>query len=301
MRRRLVSFIGLGGRESGSDFLYTYLHAHPETYIPKKSTQFFSDPHRYARGADWYEARFSACSKKQIPGECATDYLQNPAAAERIAHLYPEAKLLAVVCNPVDRLYREHQRAIKNGSITPQVSLKRYIDLHPESLARGLFGKQLETYFELYSPLQLRVIVHEDRYKNPIQYIQTVYSFLEIDETFVPKALRQFIVIDPDDPPPRPWWQRLLLLPFAPLRWLRLHHLALKVWRLLKPYINKIIPTRKSAVTNHAQIPPAVPVYGELLDAVHEYYAADVQRLSRIVKRDLNTEWGIMPGAPKQF
>lgn len=296
MQDRTVSFVGIGGANSGSDFLYTYLHAHPETCIPKVSTHFFSDAHRYAHGIAWYEERFVQCRAGQMRGECATDYLMTPAAADRIAQSYPHAKLLAVVCHPVNRLYQEYRRAIKTGAVTKKVSLKRYIELHPESLTRGLFADQLEAFFRLYSPLQLYVAVHEDRYADPVAYVQEAYRFLEIDDTFVPKPLRQFVVIDPENPPPKPIWWRLLRIPLAPLRWLRLDRLARYVIRKITPYVRpllqryQILTTEK---TNRIHAPQPAPIDEELRTVLHEYYAADVQRLSDLLKRNLSREWDI--------
>lgn len=296
MQKRTVSFIGLGGQSSGSGFLYTYLQAHPATCIPNTPTRFFSDPHRYAQGIVWYESRFNACRPKYIRGECTTEYLDTPAAVERIAHSYPQAKLLAVVCNPVERLYREYQRAIKGGSITEQVSLARYIELNPESLTRGLFGEHLDAYFARYSPLQLCVAVHEDRYEDPVGYVQDVYRFLEIDDTFVPRPLRRFIQVDPDEKPSRPWWLRLLSAPLAPLRWLRLDRAARWLWRTVWPPVCRFLVQRNilpAQNTNTIRAPKAAPIDPELRSLLHEYYAADVYKLSQLLERNLVAEWGI--------
>ncbi len=297
MQKRSVSFVGIGGQSSGSDFLYTYLHAHPETCIPTKATDFFSDARRYARGIAWYEDRFSKCRSGRKKGECSSHYLGNKAAAERIAQSYPQAKLLAVVCNPLERLYHEYQRAIKVGTITEKVSLARYIELHPESLTRGLFGAQLEVYFGLYSPLQLYVAVHEDRYDDPIAYVQNVYRFLEIDESFVPKELRPFVTIDPDNPPPKPLWWRIIRVFLAPLRWVRLDRVAYFIIKMLRPYVLKVL--RQAGLLSSKDQPnkkPAaddVPIPESLRSVLHEYYLGDVRILSRILKRDLVHEWGM--------
>ena len=299
MQQRTIQFIGIGGPASGSGFLYTYLHAHPETCVLEQATHFFSNHQRYHKGIAWYESQFVNCKPDMVRGECSADYIIHPEAADRIAHCYPQAKLLAVVCNPVERLYREYTRAIESGSVTRQVSLKRYIELHPESLTRGLFAKHLESYFAFYSPLQLYIAIHEDRYEDPVRYVQKVYEFLEIDDSFVPKPLRKFVKIDPDDPPPRPLWVRLLRMVWAPLRWLQLDKLVRLIYKHVRLYGRKVWPkmfTPKIGFTSElAEIkpPPQAPIDSELRDILHEYYAADVKKLSQFVRRNLNEEWGI--------
>lgn len=298
MQQRTVSFIGLGGVASGSDFLYTYITAHSEVCVLQRPTNFFIDVHRYQRGLDWYEMHWQHCKAGKQHGECAMLYLAHAEAAERIARSYPQAKLLAVVCNPIDRVYYEYRRAQEQGTVTKQVTLARYIELHPEALTRGLFGQHLQTYFDLYSPLQLYVAVHEDRYDDPIAYVQNVYRFLELTHVdFVPRPLRRFVQVDEDEHHPhRPWWWRLGYRLVAPIRWLRLDVVTRLLWRrLIRPYW----PAKwRLHWQTHKQVatiprPEAVPIDPELRQLLVEYYAGDVYRLSLLLHRDLNAEWDI--------
>lgn len=290
-----VHFVGLGGYTSGSGFLYTYLHAHPGTCVLPRATNFFADESAYQKGLAWYEAHFDHCKSAKLRGECAAVYLQQADVADRIAHHYPQAKLIAVVCNPIERLYREYTRAQKTGAVSQSVSLKQYIEEYPDCLTRGLFGQQLTAYFALYSPLQLFVAVHEDRYEAPIQYVQSVYRFLELDDTFIPKPLRQFKTYDPDEKPKRPWYLRLLLFFTAPLRWFRLDKLAVWLYQQGKKLYRHYHPrsNRQSVATHRAPKPKPAPIDAKLRSVLEEYYEADVRTLSRLVHRNLNAEWDI--------
>lgn len=289
-----VHFIGLGGHSSGSGFVYTYLHAHPGTCILPSPTNFFAEPKLFQKGFQWYEAHWQHCKGTKLRGECAAVYLQQTEVAERIAKHYPQTKLIAVVCDPIERLYREYTRAKKSGAVAASVSLTEYIEQYPECLTRGLFGQQLTAYFALYSPLQLYVAVHEDRYEAPIRYMQSIYRFLEIDGEFVPKPLRQFMEDDPNEKVVRAWYWRLLLLPFAPLRWMRLdrfiawlYHQAMKRYRKWRP------TARLHKVSAHTSKPKPAPIDSKLRSVLEEYYENDVRVLSQLVHRDLLAEWDI--------
>ncbi len=291
MSKSTIHFIGLGGDASGSGFLYTYLQAHPEICMPKQAIHFFQDRELYAKGADWYMAHFASCHRGTVMGEAGSRYLETPDAVERIARTYPKAKLLAVVCNPVERVYREYDRSKKEGSIPGSMNFSQYLEAYPHTLERGLFGKQLHTYLDLYSPVQLLILVHEDRYKGPVNYMQRVYRFLEVDDTFVPKPLRRFVTIDPDNPPPRPWYYKLARVLFFPFWLLRLNRLFGWIWNKIQPYLRKWLSAYLPEPSSAPSGPQPAPISDELRQALNEYYAADVRVLSDLLARDLNTEW----------
>lgn len=292
MQNGSIQFIGLGGAISGCGFLYTYVHSHPETCLPKVATHFFSDANRFARGTGWYEAHFAQCKEGMVRGEAAYDYLACAEASTRIARTYSRARLLAVVSNPVENVYRTYSRAKEAGDVPPTLDFASYLERYPDVLEHGLFGRQLAAYFELYSPVNLLVSVHEDRYDDPIAYIQTVYRFLELDDTFVPKALRPFQTIDPHNPPPRPWYVRLLRLALFPIWLLRLNRLAAWVWKHVQPYAQRwLTPRPTSGPGSKPAGPQPAPIPAELRRALNDYYRADVQVLSRLLDRNLVAEW----------
>jgi hypothetical protein len=58
---------------------------------------------------NWYLAHFPASPEKQTMGEVAPTYFASARARERIAKLIPDAKVVCVFRNPVERvlsLYR---------------------------------------------------------------------------------------------------------------------------------------------------------------------------------------------------
>lgn len=302
MKNRSVTgphFIGLGGEASGSGFLYTYIAEHPAVILTDRDTRFFCDDTHFSRGTVWYEGQLTAGRSHQIRGEAAFGYLACPQSAERIVRTYPDAKLLAVVCDPIDRVCREYRRAKETGRIARQMSMARYLEVEPQALERGLFGAQLERYFDYYSSLQLYICVHEDRFVQPIEYVQSVYTFLEVDQTYVPKALRQFVPPNNDEKK-HPWYWPFVRLVTLPLRLLRLDRLAYWVWPTLRRQIRRFYtrPTMPHSRSSLAIPPPLKQSLDpELRSILEEYYGHDVRVLSRLLHRDLNTEWGIAPPA----
>lgn len=290
-------FIGLGGESSGSGFVYTYLAAHPQVCLIDQDTRFFCLTERFARGTQWYEHHYKDCKSGKVRGEGAHSYLACEETAERIVRTYPDAKLIAVVCNPIDRAYREYERAQAAGKIAKQMTFARYLEVEPEVLTRGLFGQQLQRFYDFYSPLQLLVLVHEDRLEQPVKYIRAAYKFLKTDETFTPKPLRQFIPPEELEDEKKPRWYFFVRLFTLPFRLLRLDRLLFMLWRLVRPTAKRLYhrygPKPKPARV--APPPLRSKIQPELLRILEEYYAADVQLLSDLLRRNLSVEWDIAP------
>ena len=295
MHTQAVQFIGLGGAHSGSGFLYTHLAAHPSIHLLKQPTHFFTDEKVYSKGVEWYGAHFVQAKHKGIYGEVASEYLYDSEAPERIARVVPSAKLLAVVCNPIERLYKEYEYHTAHTLAAANQTFVDFIETHPDALERGLFGKHLQRFFDLYSPLNLHVFVHEDRYNNPVHYVQSAYEFLEVDDThFVPKPLRRFVTMDPDDLPPSPWYIRLLHLLLFPIWLFRINRLASWSWKKVRNYLpERFRRLGGSSTAVPLPQPKLLPIDDTLQSVLADYYAADVRTLSRFVQRDLNAEWGI--------
>src|SRR5215210_1748036 len=121
----LPNFLVIGAGKSGTTSLYHYLRQHPDVYMsPVKEPLFFAaeggrirfpgpdgrmisraaNPGAVTRMKD-YRALFAGVSGKKAVGEASPQYLYTPEAPLRIKHYVPEAKLIAVLRNPVERAY----------------------------------------------------------------------------------------------------------------------------------------------------------------------------------------------------
>ena len=125
----LPNFLVIGAAKSGTTSFFTYLGQHPDIFIsPVKDPNFFAfsgeSPLDYhisdipwvlgsVRKIENYKALFSRATFHSAIGEASGTYLFHPRAAERIYRFIPDAKLIAILRNPVDRAYSAwlmHQR-----------------------------------------------------------------------------------------------------------------------------------------------------------------------------------------------
>ncbi len=101
--RRLPDFIILGAQRAGTSSLYYYLSQHPQILPAVRKELHFFDDH-YRRGLGWYRSQFpTRGARGTITGEATPYYLSHPHAPARIQRLLPQARLIVLLRNPVER------------------------------------------------------------------------------------------------------------------------------------------------------------------------------------------------------
>ncbi|MFN8451844.1 MAG: sulfotransferase [Anaerolineae bacterium] len=109
-RRLEPQFAIIGGQKCGTTSLYAYLLQHPRVVSLFKEVHFFDN--NYYKGRRWYRAQFPLAGAPSedalITFDASPYYLFHPAAPQRVAALYPDMKLIALLRNPVDRAYSHY-------------------------------------------------------------------------------------------------------------------------------------------------------------------------------------------------
>jgi hypothetical protein len=97
------SFFVVGAAKSGTTSLHVYLDQHPDIFMSKPKEPFFFEA-EYDRGFDFYYRRYFGGWKGQREvGESRHRNLYFPFVPARIHAYNPEARILAVLRNPVER------------------------------------------------------------------------------------------------------------------------------------------------------------------------------------------------------
>jgi hypothetical protein len=182
--RPLPSFLVLGAQKAGTTALYAYLRQHPDIAGPSWKEVSFFDRH-YARGEAWYRGNFpNVLRARGLVGEASPSYLFHPLAPQRAWELVPDAKLVALVRNPVDRAFSHYQHEVALGR--EPLSFEDALAAEVERLrgeeerlaadpryfsypwwnytykARGLYADQLERWLELFPRDRLLVLPSEE-------------------------------------------------------------------------------------------------------------------------------------------
>ena len=211
---RYPDFFIVGAPRSGTTAMFDYLAAHPQVFAASvKEPQFFAkdldsgsylESVTFMRDKDRYLAMFAEARPDQLAGEGSTWYMYSKVAATGIKQANPDARIIAMVRNPVQMLHSLHGRRLYAGSedipsfadalaAEPDRREGRRIPAkarNPKALLYrevGKFGEQLERYFDTFGADRVHVIVFDDFIADPAAEYHKVVRFLGIDDSFEPE------------------------------------------------------------------------------------------------------------------
>jgi hypothetical protein len=216
------NFFIVGAAKAGTTSLYQYLHAHPQVYFsPVKEPNYFStdikaenfsslyrkntflDVENYfsrdelqplqltfVRKPEHYHRLFENVDSEKAIGEASTSYLYSLEAAGNIRQYNPEARIIAIIRNPVKRALSHYQMALRYGHT--QKSFRKAIesDMNNQNkgwgrselfIELGMYYEQLQRFYEQFSGDQLLVLLFDDLAKAPEDTLKQCYNFLNID------------------------------------------------------------------------------------------------------------------------
>lgn len=193
--------VGAGG--CGTTALYKYLQLHPNIFIttPKEPNYFATDipEMRVFTQLEKYLELYEACRPEQIAiGEASVWYFNSSVALSNIYQFNPDAKIIVMIRNPIDRMYSSYygqrniifnedqdsfeqawrlQEVRKQGKMLPKNCRV------PRLLQYGQIGKLSEQFEQLYSifpPEQIKVIIFDDFITHTQSIYQETLAFLGV-------------------------------------------------------------------------------------------------------------------------
>lgn len=210
---RLPDFLLLGAQKCGTSFLFNRLSRHPNVEpAVVKEVDFFSK--HFDRGVGWYRSCFPARAdgEPSLSWEASPNNLFYPHAARRAAEVVPDARLIVLLRNPVDRAYSHYHHQVRLGHETlptfeealeaeeARLRGKRDRMLRDEGYlppefprfsyrARGVYADQLEEWYGHFGEEQLLVVKSEDLYGSTPETVAEIVRFLGLP-VWKPEAAR---------------------------------------------------------------------------------------------------------------
>lgn len=171
--------------KSGTTSLYYYLQAHPEIFMPAiKELDFFTAEMNWKRGWRWYERQFTlAGSDIKAVGEASTTYTKYPqyaGVAQRIAEHLPDARLIYIIRDPIDRIRSQYQHHVAIG--IERAPFEEAVLENPYYVDFSRYACQIEQYLEHFPREQLLIVTSEDLRRERVATLGKVYDFVGVDE-----------------------------------------------------------------------------------------------------------------------
>ena len=207
--RPLPDFLIIGTKRGGTTSLFRYLSEHPQvlplfpsaSLLPlredMKGVHYFDTGYRHGRA--WYRSHFPSViarrrtegrsSGSAVAGESSPYYLFHPHAPARAAGTVRQARIVAMLRDPVERTYSHYSEQRRNGVET--LTFEEALAAEPERLAgeaermfadpsycsfahehqsyasQSEYLAGLRRWLGVFPPEQVLVIASEDLYRDP--------------------------------------------------------------------------------------------------------------------------------------
>jgi len=199
-----LSFVILGAQKSASTFLQNCVREHPNVWMPVGETPCFESPDYESNAYGSFLKSLQDITASKI-GIKRPDYFAKPEVAQRIEKELPEAKLIVVLRNPVERALSAWYHNINEGFL-PAMSAEDGLRLllgapdhvmpeYPRSrqvLEYGFYAKHLGHYRDAFEQGRLLILLHEDVIKQPQMSLKKAFEHLDVSPNFLPtKRLKE--------------------------------------------------------------------------------------------------------------
>lgn len=296
---RLPNLFIVGAQKSGTSALTAMLNFHPQVFMshPKEPGYLaFGEsgyPVRRRDGkpgktnryivtseADYLALFRGATEQQKVLGEASTWYLYYPGMADRLRHYNPEAKVIIILRNPIDRAYsawgharRDELEPCENFADALAMEVQRN---EPEYLLRyhelGRYSVPLAQFQACFDEDNLLVLFYQDLQESPDDLWYRLCQFLEVETIGLPPQRMN----NRSGKPRSRKLQRVMrshrlksvllgLLPYRFLTWL-------KMW------------------ADKANLRRFPPMDQNVRNGLREYYREDINAVMKLTGRDL-TVW----------
>jgi hypothetical protein len=175
----------IGGLKCGTTSLHHYLGLHPEVGMSRpKELNFFVEELNRPLGPEWYASHFR--ERDPVRGESSPHYTNEPrftGVAERMAALLPDARLIYMVRDPVDRALSHFLHNVAGGYETRPLEGAL---AGPDSayVHRGLYAMQLAPYLDRFPRERVALVTREELRDERGATMRRLFGFLGVDEAF---------------------------------------------------------------------------------------------------------------------
>jgi hypothetical protein len=217
------NFFIIGAAKAGTTSLYHYLKQHNGIYFsPIKEPNYFStdinpahfmsdyrkhtvfvddkyfakkplkDLHlSFVRKEDHYFQLFENVTSETAIGECSTSYLFSSCAADEIRRFNPEAKIIAILRNPVERAFSHYLMGLRFGYTKKSFRQALEEDMKQNRkgwgisklyLELGLYAQQIQRYFDSFDKSQIRIYLNDELSVDVQKTISAIFHFLEVED-----------------------------------------------------------------------------------------------------------------------
>jgi len=188
-------FFIVGAPKAGTTSLYEYLRNSEKVFMPEiKEPNFFCqsiDPKHFIFKPIRNEKKYCSLFKKNDNvkfGESSVWYLIDPKTPKLIHEKAPNAKIIIMLRNPIERSFSHYLMAYSRGKYS-----KSFLDIikddrkneeivpYKEVIRASLYYDSVRRFIEMFGKENVKVIIFEELIQDTKKIVQEVLDFLGID------------------------------------------------------------------------------------------------------------------------
>lgn len=291
------NFLIIGAARCGTTALARYLSQHPDVYLSDpKEPHFlsFADQHVDFHGPgddvmmnqcvvtdpDAYFSLFARASGHRAIGEGSVSTLYyHERSIEAIQRYVPDSKFIVMLRNPIQRAYSNFLYTTSRG-FEPESDFQAALDDETRRVENwhhlwhytrmGFYCDSLRAFQDAFGADRVKVVLFEAFESDSPAIIRDLYSFLGVDERFVPDTA---VVINRSGTA-RSWPVRVAM------------HLAHRQ-PVVKNTLKALVPMRiREQIRNASLAKPPIPVDAAI--RLRDVYTEEIHNLGKFLKEDLN-------------
>lgn len=184
-----------GAPRAGTTTLYRALRQHPGVCMSqRKETGVFLE--NYDKGLDWLVDNYlTYYDGESITGEATTGHMQHPPSARRMAEAVPDARLIFILRDPVERIFSHYRFHRQSGRLRPEDDFSTLIrdessEWREIQIDNGRYHKHLTRFESHFDRSQIKVLLLDDLKSDASAVARELYEFAGVDPAFEPDLSR---------------------------------------------------------------------------------------------------------------
>lgn len=202
-KKNWPNFFIVGAAKSGTTALYEYLNKIEDIYMsPIKEPNHFSPNHQIFRRDklvtnEYFDIKkylklFSDVKNEKRIGEASPSYLSDPESPRLIKKKCPNAKIIIILRDPVERCFSHYLDRTKTGNNSLSISdlvAKKLEDMSGRErnnkhriIERSYYYEPIKRYQKYFSENNIKIIGFEEFILNPLKKLNELLEFLELKQ-----------------------------------------------------------------------------------------------------------------------
>lgn len=270
----------VGAPKAGTTSLYFYLQQHPDVCMSEiKEPNYFTAQDVVklyynvspVSSEDWYHSIFAEPTRRVV-GEGSVSYLFYPEVAQKIYEYNPEARILIILRNPVQRAFSHYLMDCRLGLC--DISFEKIVEnplkyphFYQQFISLGKYHQQIKRYIDVFGQNQVKVMFYDDLKADSSQFVDQVFSFLSLTSVDI-----NMVVKNKFKQP-----SNTIIVKLYQFKWLR-------------TFLNIFFPKKllfmiKSVLFKESKKPTLDPAIKRKLSDI---YKKDIAELSKLLSKDLS-------------